>query len=163
MRRSKHLPGDDGVVWAVDLELRLEHPALRAIREYWESKRSGGALPSRVHLEPVEMKGFLQHVLLVDVQQSPRRYRWRLVGTAITEALGRDNTGRWFDEIYDADSLASMVGGYDMIVASRRPVRVVGRAAFAGKPHTRFEAVSLPLAAADGAIDMVLVGAVYGV
>jgi hypothetical protein len=55
-------------------------------------------LPGRQHVEPLHLRELLPWLWLVDVQREPPRFRYRLIGTELTRAMGRDLTGRWLDE-----------------------------------------------------------------
>ncbi|MEC9347129.1 MAG: PAS domain-containing protein [Pseudomonadota bacterium] len=142
----------------------IRHRALRALLAYWTERCPGpDRLPSRADIDPVGMKAFLPHVMLVDVTGKPARFRWRLLGTATIGWLHRDMTGRWFDEIYAGPVLESMYGMYRTTVTTRRPARFTGRASFASKDYVTFETLHLPLSAPgdpDGPVRMILGGAV---
>ena len=142
----------------------IRHRALRALFGYWTERCPGpDRLPSRADIDPVRMKAFLPHVMLVDVTGDPARFRWRLLGTATIGWLHRDMTGRWFDEIYSGAVLDSMTGMYRTTVTTRRPARFTGRASFADKDHVVFETLHLPMRAVDdpdGPVRMILGGAV---
>lgn len=62
-------------------------------------------MPSRADIDPVDMpRKLLPHIVLVDVLASPLRFRYRVMGTAITSMLGLDWTGRFVDELPEAGS-----------------------------------------------------------
>jgi hypothetical protein len=50
---------------------------------YWASRRDGGRLPGRMHIDPCEMKRHLPTVSLIEVRHEPRSYRLRLAGTGL--------------------------------------------------------------------------------
>ena len=86
-----------------DLDVRL-----RGLAGYWDSKRAGRRFPARADLDPLELKGLLGFLLLVDVvrqdsdssgQPGGLRFRYRLFGTEFVFYHGSDLTGRWLDEI----------------------------------------------------------------
>lgn len=66
---------------------------------YWLSKLRDGRLPSRTALRPAEIPRLLPHVMLLDVQRTPRwDFRFRLIGTQVVEHLHSDYTGSWMSE-----------------------------------------------------------------
>lgn len=69
----------------------------------WLGKRAGRAMPARADFDPSEMPHLLPHIMLLDVERDPLRIRVRLVGTAIVDAIGMDLTGRYVDEIENAE------------------------------------------------------------
>ena len=70
----------------------------RSLYAWFTTFSERDTLPSRADFEPLDFPTSLQHLVLVDVEQDPVRYRARLVGTAITEARGLDATGDYYDE-----------------------------------------------------------------
>jgi hypothetical protein len=65
---------------------------------YWEERRGSRRMPARRDLDPVDLAPVLPHLQLIDVVL-PDRFRYRLVGTALVDAFGRDYTGRFVDEL----------------------------------------------------------------
>lgn len=83
--------------------------------DYWRSRHADdGALPGRKSIDPVEMRGFLPDICLYEVQHSPIRFRYRVVGTHIVARMEHDFTGRWLDEVHprfvDSPAYAEFVG-----------------------------------------------------
>lgn len=76
------------------------HPKIRRVYDYWQSVHPPEGLPGRQHIDPEPIRDLLPGIWLVDVQRSPFRLRYRLVGTRVVEAMGRDVTGQWFDEAH---------------------------------------------------------------
>jgi len=141
-----------------DTEVRIEDPALQALLAYWQGLCRDGALPGRGDIVPSRIKALLPIVMLVDVVGSPPRFRWRLLGTAITQVMGRDSTGKWFDELYSEGVLARMNEIYGLSAARRAPVRYTGSFDLVGKDHVPFESLHLPLVDEDGRVVMLMVG-----
>src|SRR3954465_869126 len=96
---------------ASDQELPLssiQHPYLLAMNRYWETQRGERAMPSRSDLHPEDMIGHLSNVFLIDVEEAPRRFRFRLIGTAVVDSYGKDLTGKYTDEVAP-DSYRQMI------------------------------------------------------
>ena len=74
-----------------------ENPVLSAFWTYWHRKRAGRAAPRRLDIEPTEVPQLLPHIQLID--RVGDRFRYRLCGTAIVEAYGRELTGKFLDEV----------------------------------------------------------------
>jgi len=75
-----------------------EDPYLSALLRYWELKRGLRAMPRRRDIDPLDMPPpLLPHLELVELVQG--RLRFRLIGTAIVDAMGRDATGRFLDQV----------------------------------------------------------------
>jgi hypothetical protein len=73
--------------------------AHRDLYSLWLGKREANSMPRRADFDPREMPRLLPHITLFDVEHDPLRFRIRLVGTAVVEATGGDNTGRYLDEL----------------------------------------------------------------
>jgi hypothetical protein len=77
------------------------HRRVRRLYAYWRQIHPpGGGLPGRRHLDPVAIPDLLPGIWLLDVTRTPFRLRYRLVGTGIVEAIGREVTGAWLDEAH---------------------------------------------------------------
>ncbi len=140
----------------------LRSPKLVEALAYWDSKRVAGTLPSRGTIDPLEMKSLLDRVMLVDVEEAPRRYRYRLVGTLVTMRTGRDVTGRYWDEIYTEEQYGVLTASLDRAVETRAPCRSTGTANYVGKTFVAVEALDLPLSSDGEAVDMILRVAEFG-
>lgn len=147
----------------VDLDpgLHCRDESLLAIHRYWLAKRRGRSFPGRADIDPTELAGHLPNILLIDVEQAPLRLRYRLIGTAITTAMGRDSTGKYYDEIYPREILDGIYQSFRWILDHRRPLRTYGTAFYRDRDFYEYETLNLPLAANGEDIDMVLGGLVF--
>ncbi len=74
---------------------------IATLYHHWLALRpAADALPGRAHLNPMRIPRLLPWLWLVDVQRNPLRFKYRLVGTAHTETLNSDPTGRWLDDAH---------------------------------------------------------------
>ncbi|GAB4362815.1 MAG: hypothetical protein Kow00114_18370 [Kiloniellaceae bacterium] len=71
---------------------QVAEPALRDLYLYWHGKRGARAYPARADIDPAEIKKQLPYVMLVDVLDDGRHFRFRLIGTDV--AIGVDPTGK---------------------------------------------------------------------
>lgn len=145
----------------VEARVSLYSPILKELYAYWDSLRDGDGLPSRPQIEPMRIPKLLPYVILTDVEHAPRRFRRRLIGTHITSVVGRDNTGRYFDEIYGADAVGQMEAAYSVPVDERRPVRMVGNCGYLDRSWLTYEALHLPLSWDGDRVNMLLGGVVF--
>jgi hypothetical protein len=77
-------------------------PRFGEFYQYWRSRAPAeGGLPGRQHIDPVEIPHLLPGIVLFDVVHDGTRlrFRWRLIGTAVVDAVGTDYTGRFIDEV----------------------------------------------------------------
>jgi hypothetical protein len=87
---------------------------------YWHGKRVGRKMPKRADIDPTEIVRLLPDVMLVD-RLDQGRYRYRLIGTANTQAHGVNATGRYLDEVLPGpDYRAHELGLYDECARTAR-------------------------------------------
>jgi hypothetical protein len=147
----------------LDPDLKCGNTVLTDLLRIWNEARGDRVMPSRRDLDPVSLpKYLLPHILLIDIERSPElRFRWRLIGTYITSVVGRDSTGRYWDELYDDATMAAISTGPNWVLRHRRPVRSIGVAPVKDKDFIRSENLDLPLSSNGTDIDTILVGSVY--
>jgi hypothetical protein len=101
---------------ALELRRFLQQPESRAFLEfyeYWLQKSAGKSMPSRDDLDPLDIPRLLPNVFLIDVVSgSPRRFRFRLVGTRIAELEG-EMTNSYLDEFIPDSPGTAMARHYD--------------------------------------------------
>jgi hypothetical protein len=57
-------------------------------------------MPSRKDVDPVQITpSHLPNMMLIEVFNNPRRFRYRLVGTNVIAASGKNRQGRYFDDV----------------------------------------------------------------
>ena len=130
------------------------HPKIRRVVEYWRKIHPAeGVLPGRQHFDPIDIPQLLPNVWLIDVSHDPLRFRFRLLGTAVVEYAGEDNTGRWFDEAMPnfnprvfADVVETGLPSWARTRSRMRPY----------KEYRELERVRLPLARDGKTVDMIL-------
>lgn len=98
---------------------------LRKLADYWYSRRAGRALPSRDDVDPLDLpSGVLPNMILLDIVGSERyrRFRFRLVGTAIYTHVGRELTGLHIDEALPEPYLSYVTFTHTTAADQRLPV-----------------------------------------
>jgi len=70
-------------------------PEMSPLLAYWDGKRSGGRMPRRRDIDPLEFKDFLGRVNLVEIKAPPERFIFRVLGTRFPLRPGgaRDGQG----------------------------------------------------------------------
>lgn len=139
-----------------DPALEIVDRDLVRILEIWRGLADVRSMPSRADIHPRIFLPYLPHIALIDVQRAPLRVRYRLVGTGITNALRRELTGRWYDEVYSPAIMAEVNAVYSWIVAHRKPLRTSGIALFFDRRFYDYEVVNLPLSNTGEEVEMVL-------
>lgn len=134
---------------------RLEPDHLRAAYDYWCAARGMQPLPPVAALDPTLLpRGCLPWLGVVEVEGEPPRYRSRVVGTAVAEALGIDHTGRYLDEI---PGMASQLVRIDRCRRDRRPYLAEAEVTFAPHDFRRYRSLTLPFGGPEGVQRLVFV------
>jgi hypothetical protein len=98
-----------------------DDPNLAALLRYWEMKRGARPMPRRRDIDPLDMPpALLPHLELVELAQG--RLRYRLIGTAIVDAMGRDATGRFLDQVFAGEHGRFVERVHRAAMSARRPV-----------------------------------------
>ena len=93
---------------------------LRPLYDYWLQLRAGRSMPARADLDPLNMpRHLLADIFLLDVETAPQRFRFRLMGTSVAEMLGEDWTGKYVDELHQANQ--KVMNQYVETVEQREP------------------------------------------
>jgi hypothetical protein len=137
----------------------VRESALVALHGYWHNKRIDGRLPSRAAIDPGEIKSLLPWIFIIGVNQEPRQFSYRLIGTGIVDFLGRDFTGRKIDEQLYGTNTKMMVDIFSSAV-DRRDATAVRCPVFYAPGREFFEVCwsMLPLSADGVVIDQLLCG-----
>jgi len=155
----------DGATASGGIEIdpkELKHPTLAFLRDYWNEARGSRAMPSRADIRPAALKDHLGWIVMIDVL--PDDFRYRLIGTLITEYFFWDATGKTVREAFakqPAIVCDAVLGVYRCVVESRVPVRAYGDMGWAGKGIEACEAVYLPLSDDGNSVNMILQAFVF--
>ncbi len=131
---------------------------LGGIRDFWKALPRAGAAPARADCGMDALRPWLGWVSLIDAAPETEgyRFRWRLIGSRITAVLGRDVTGRHFDDLYEGQILADYTRLFSLSLARNAPVFLAGDVEYLDKKHVLFDSVHLPLVDKGPAPDMIL-------
>ncbi len=129
------------------------HPKIRQLADYWLTIHPGDALPGRQHFNPTDIPSLLPNLWLVDIQNDPMRFRFRLLGTRVVDYAGEDNTGCWVDEKWPGFDARAFVE----IATSDKPSWYRGPSKLRPeKDYYELERVRFPLAQDGTRVDMIL-------
>jgi hypothetical protein len=140
-------------------ELAGLEPGLAELLQLWETKKDGAPLPLRSALTPRDLKLWLPGIHVYEAVEN-QRFTARLLGTAIVNAIGADQTGRTFGE-HDQDLLATRAyRALSLVVHEAKPYRTkTPRIASVKQSWHAAESLWLPLGA-DGKVQQVLAATV---
>jgi hypothetical protein len=128
---------------------------LRQAHAYWRAQKGTKNFPSRHDISPEGMKPFLSKVMLIDVYHSPLNFIYRVFGTGIVTAHGKDFTGK---SVRDLDPPAFA----ELIWRQYSEVLQIGDAVahrvrlYAGNQYINYHRVTMPLSTDGTTIDMLL-------
>lgn len=133
-----------------DLDDVAQFDGLARLLAWW---RSAGAPPDVAVFSPLVVpRELLPDATLFDIEAVPRRYRVRLMGTAMADHFGLDATGRYLDELFAPAAYEVVRSGFDVSVDTAQPH-------FAGRIYNTaqgkelsFSRLALPFADAQGRI-----------
>jgi hypothetical protein len=137
----------------------LRHPTLAFLRAYWDSKRRGRAMPARADIDPAEMKEHLGWIILADVLPDLADFRYRLIGTRVTQYFRRDVTGKTLTESYTAYGPAALkmaLAVYRKVARDRVVLRTFGDIGWLGKDFSEFDQLFVPLSDDGITVNMIL-------
>jgi hypothetical protein len=91
------------------------------LHRYWQGKCKDGLPPPRSAIDPVEIPRLLPFLVIAEIEDSPMRIRYRLVGTQVAEDNGADFTNRYLEDCgFAVESLLREC--YRRLVETRAPV-----------------------------------------
>ena len=138
---------------------RIQHPILKRMVAFWDQQRRGRDWPLRADFDPLEFWFAVGHVSLIDIISAtgsqPRRYFFRLDGTRQVDLFGVDFTGKFLDQVYDAEGLILAEQSYGAAVDQGAPQYHVREVEFHDRP-IRYEIVILPLSKTGERVDMLM-------
>ena len=142
----------------------LAHPTLAFLRSYWDVKRAGRAMPSRADMRPSELREHLGWVLMIEVLPGLSDFRYKLIGTLVTDYFLTDATGKTVSEAfaaYPATTAKAIAALLRKTAREKRPVRAYGDANWIGPGFEEFDAIYLPLSDDGETVNMILHGFVF--
>jgi len=96
-------------------------PEFAALLDYWNELRGGREMPSAREFDVLHLPRLIGRLNVVEVHHRPLRYRFRVHGTSIAEAIGRDYTGRWIHLVESPAWVSGAIRHFDEVVAARKP------------------------------------------
>lgn len=136
---------------------KFKHPTLSFLHAYWDGKRGARLMPARADIKPAELKDHLGWISMLDVL--PGDFRYRLIGTLVTEYFFWDATGKTVSEAFATQPARlrdAVLATFRCVVDNRAPLRAYGDAGWAGKGLEECEALYLPLSDDGQTVNVIL-------
>lgn len=146
----------------------FKEPKLADLFAFWQARRHGAQYPDRADFDPIDMRPWLGHLMLVELAEG--RWIYRLYGTYFVETFRREMTGKAIDEL-PPEQAKTLQEEYDRVRRDAAPVVRTYSAMFefgtldgrkSWQLDQTWERVSLPLSdrtKGDDSVRLVLVGA----
>lgn len=134
-------------------------PIFRELVAYWDAKRGDRVLPLRVDIDPTELRAHLPSLIIIECLPGLTDFRFRLIGTEVAQAHGRDGTGKTVRQLYEAadpvfcDFLLRI---YREVATHGALGRAGGSMRYVSREHRCADALLLPIAGGDGSVQWIL-------
>ena len=137
-------------------------PGLRRLLDTWNQIRGERAMPTRPELNPFVLGGLLRSTQLFDIVDEGRDFRFRVMGSGITEQTGLNVTGKCVSQLDNEQLRGRIAAALWRVCETRAPVRLTARqSAVPHLQHKYIEAIYLPLGDGETATH-VISGVVFG-
>jgi hypothetical protein len=130
---------------------------LRSLFELWDERRDGMPMPNRASIDVLELKAWLGNLLLIDVVEGGRDFRYRVYGSTLAQYYGRDLTGKTLAEAR-AETRELVRQEYLTVTTEGRPLLVLRNRQVRHR-QARVAKLILPLTCDGLSVGMLLVGA----
>ncbi len=134
-------------------------PLIASIHDYWQAKRGNRRMPARRDIDMIEIdRGVLPYLILHDVVRAggDLRYRYRLVGTELVNAIGSDITNRFLDDVLIPGRRDDIGNWLDECVRTRAPLTLDMPLAVPDRDFRFARRIVLPLSEDGETPDMLL-------
>ncbi len=129
----------------------MRHPGSQKLFEYWNTLRGSRAAPERSEIEPSDIRSVLGDTFILEVSQHFRTVSFRLAGTRLCAAYGRELKGLGFMALWREEDNYEVARTISNVYRDNIPMLFSYTALTANEKSLEYEAVILPLAmAADG-------------
>jgi len=134
----------------------LSAPRLKQAFAYWQSKRTGRAMPSRRDIDPGDIPKLLPYLMLIDVLPAPLDFHYRLIGTEICSISKHDYTGKRFSEVPGKGKGSVVWDNCEKVVLTKMPFSRTPPYIGPEQYLRECENVLLPLSENDTEVSMIL-------
>ena len=125
---------------------------------YWDRLRADRPMPLPAAIDPLDIRpDVLPQMMLTDVLEGARRFRFRLFGTGLADAAGFDQTGLHLDELrVTEDYRAYLIGLFNDVCGQALPLFTVSDFLRDERYTMATKRLMLPLSDDGAAVDRVL-------
>ena len=132
-------------------QTKLRHTASQKLFDYWNELRRGRPAPERSEIEPSDIRAVLGDTFILEVSTRFRTISFRLAGTRLCAAHGRELKGLGFLALWSEEDNYEVASAVARVYRDSLPTLLSYCAKTSQGRSVDYEAVFLPLAtAADG-------------
>ncbi len=128
------------------------------LHDYWLSKKGNRVATRRSDIDLTVIPSLLPVLQVIEVSRDPLRFRHRMVGTEVVEAMGRDVTGEAIDRELYGEATNEIAASLEAVVREVRPYRRVAHLSWHDRDWLEIEAIELPLVDDEGQVVALLCG-----
>jgi hypothetical protein len=109
-----------------DISAQISDESTRAFYDYWRNRIRDARMPRWQDFDPVEMRGWLGWINVIEVMRDgdDYRFRYRVHGDQLSEFLGVEMTGKFADEIPHDTVRERAKAGYRAVARAEAPTLV---------------------------------------
>jgi hypothetical protein len=136
-----------------------DNPQFQDLVARWNERKGGRELPLRRDVDPLELKEHLGSLNIIECLPDLADFRYRLIGTRIAEAYGRDSTGKTVRELYtvsDPEYCAFLLDVYRAVATRRAIARITATLRPVNRAYRSADSLLLPLDRGDGTVGFIL-------
>lgn len=136
----------------------IESEILQEIYVHWFGLTPESGMPARSDFDPANIPLLLPHIYLIDVVDGGADFRYRLVGTHITEAVGFDFTGQLVSDFMRTNESEDRVNEYHRCLETGQPNCKSSDLVDYGREHMLYERLLCPMSRSTGAVELIFGG-----
>lgn len=138
---------------------RVGHPRLAKLLRLWDQRRNGRNLPVYGELRINDLQPWMEHLVVVEMGESPPRPKFRLVGRECIRYGGMgDLIGRYLDDVVPEPAREAALRPFFDCAGYRAPQYIVLESALSGEEGMSYHRLLLPHASDGCTVDIVLAG-----
>jgi hypothetical protein len=120
---------------------------------YWLSKRGARIMPARGDINPADIPRLLPHLIIVECAGD--QFRYRLVGSAIGQAVGYPVTGAIVGfSIVDPEDATKLRAIFQLVFTAASPVFAAGQYIHKSGAHVELSLLTAPLSEDGRVVNM---------
>lgn len=123
----------------------MRHENSKKLYSYWNNLRGIRPAPDRREIEPSDIRELLGDTFILEVNNAFRSISFRLAGTRLCNAYGRELKGLGFLVLWDEQDNLTIMNAIRQVHDENRPCTVSCIAQTAGNRFCEYETLLLPL------------------